>query len=419
MNTLVLGAGVTGITTAYYLAKAGQKVAVIDRQPGVAMETSFANGGQISASHAEPWATPATLKKIMKWLWRDDAPLKFRLKKDPKLYSWCIRFLLNCGNSQALVNTERILRVALYSRDQLSILKKETGINYDQLSKGILHFYKNPKELAAASKHMKYMNDLGLERQVMDTEACITLEPALKLAAENNLISGGIFTPDDESGDTHTFCNALAKLCASMGVEFFFESPIKRIIVKEGSFKGVEIETKTLEAQNCVVALGSYSPLVLQPLGINLPVYPVKGYSITLPIINSEQAPQVSLIQDEVKLVYSRIGSRLRVAGMAEIAGYNTSINKIRSGLILKTALNLFPNCCDHEKTIFWSGLRPQTPDNVPVLGTTSIKNLFLNSGHSTLGWTMACGSGKIIADLITGEDLDLKLQGLEISRFS
>ncbi len=419
MTTLVLGAGVTGITTAYYLAKAGQKVTVIDRQPGVAMETSFANGGQVSASHAEPWASPATLLKILKWLWRDDAPLKFRLRGDPELWSWCVRFLSNCSKSQALINTERMLRVALYSRKQLNKLKKETGIDYDQLNKGILHFYRDPKELAAASGRIQAMIDLGLERRLVDTDTCIELEPALKSAAENNLIRGGIFTPGDESGNTHAFCIALAELCVKMGVKFYYDSPIKRLIIKNGTFREVETKTDTFEAENCVVALGSYSPLLLKPLGINLPVYPVKGYSITLPVTNQEAAPQVSLIQDELKLVYSRFGSRLRVAGMAEIAGYDTTIDKVRSQLVLSSALTLFPDCCNREIAEFWSGLRPQTPDSVPVLGTTKINNLFLNTGHSTLGWTMACGSGKILADLITSQELEVDLKGLEISRFT
>jgi D-amino-acid dehydrogenase len=419
MNTLVLGAGVTGITTAYYLAKAGHKVTVIERQQGAALETSFANGGQISACHTEPWATPATLIKIIKWLGRNDAPLRFRLMGDPKLWSWCARFLFNCTHSRALINTERMLRVALYSRDQLTKLKKDTGIAYDQLNKGILHIYKNPIEHAAASGRAKSMNDLGLERHTIDTAACVALEPALKSAADNNFISGGIFTPSDESGNTHAFSTALAELCISMGVEFHYNSPIKRLIVKDGRFKGLETEENTFESESCVVALGSYSPLVLKPLGINLPVYPAKGYSVTLPITNFKEAPHVSLIQDELKLVYSRLGNNLRVAGMAEIAGYNTNVDDVRSQFVLKSALALFPGCGTPEMAEFWSGLRPQTPDSVPVLGSTKIDNLYLNTGHSTLGWTMACGSGKILADLISGKDLEIDLSGLEISRFS
>ena len=418
MSTLVLGAGVTGITTAYYLAKAGHKVTVIERQPGAALETSFANGGQISACHTEPWATPATLLKIIKWLGRDNAPLKFRLKADPKLWSWCAKFLMNCTQSRALINTERMLRIALYSRDQLSKLKIDTGITYDQLNKGILHIYNDTGELAAASGRMQTMNDLGLERHALDTAACVALEPALKSAAGNNLISGGIFTHSDESGDAHSFTMALAKLCAGMGVEFHYNSPIKRLIVKDGCFKGLETEIKTFEAKSCVVALGSYSPLVLKPLGINLPVYPAKGHSVTLSVTNSKEAPSVSLIQDELKLVYSRLGNRLRIAGMAEIAGYNTDVDDGRSQFILKSALALFPDCSSPEMAKFWSGLRPQTPDSVPVLGSTKIDNLYLNTGHSTLGWTMACGSGKVLADLISGRKLEVDLRGLELSRF-
>jgi len=419
MTTLVLGAGVTGVTTAYYLAKAGHKVTVIERQPGPALETSFANGGQISASHTEPWATPATLPKIIKWLGRNDAPLRFRLKADPKLWSWCARFLMNCPHPRALINAERMLRIALYSRDQLSSLKKDTGIQYDQLNKGILHIYRDLSELTAANKRVQAMNDLGLERHGLDVDACVALEPALKAAAGNDLISGGIFTPGDESGDAHTFTMALADLCIEMGVEFHFDSPIKQLIAKDGRFKGIETQANTFEADSCVVALGSYSPLLLKPLGINLPVYPAKGHSVTLPVTSSKEAPSVSLIQDELKLVYSRLGNRLRIAGMAEVAGYNADVDEGRSRLILKSALALFPNCSAPELAEFWSGLRPQTPDSVPVLGSTKIDNLYLNTGHSTLGWTMACGSGKVLADLIISQQPEIDLNGLEISRFS
>jgi D-amino-acid dehydrogenase len=419
MTTLVLGAGVIGVTTAYYLAKAGHKVTVIERQPGAALETSFANGGQISASHTEPWATPATLPKIIKWLGRDNAPLKFRLKADPKLWSWCARFLMNCTHPRALINAERMLRIALYSRDQLSNLKKDTRIHYDQLNKGILHIYRDTGELAAASGRVQAMNDLGLERHALDTAACVALEPSLKAAAGNDLISGGIFTPGDESGDAHAFTTVLAELCIKMGVEFHYNSPIKRLIVKDGRFKGLETEANTFEADSCVVALGSYSPLVLKPLSINLPVYPAKGHSVTLPVLNSKEAPSVSLIQDELKLVYSRLGDRLRIAGMAEIAGYNTDVDEGRSQFILKSALALFPDCGTPELAEFWSGLRPQTPDSVPVLGSTKIDHLYLNTGHGTLGWTTACGSGKVLADLISGQKPEVDLNGLEINRFS
>jgi D-amino-acid dehydrogenase len=418
MTTLILGAGVIGVTTAYYLAKAGHKVVVAERQPGPALETSFANGGQISACHTEPWATPDTLPKIIKWLGRDDAPLKFRLKADPALLSWCVRFLVNCTRTRAVTNAERMLRVALYSRDCLAELRQETNVQYDQLSHGILHVYRDTRELAVAAGRIQVMNDHGLTRHALDADACVAREPALETAKNNGQLCGGIYTPGDESGDAHAFTQALAKLAASMGVEFHYDCPINRLIVKDGHFKGVDTRKGVIEADSCIVALGSYSPLLLRPLGINLPIYPAKGYSVTLDVGDSKKAPDVSLIQDELKLVYSRLGKRLRIAGTAEIAGYNDDINDQRADFILDAALALFPDCGAAESAEFWAGLRPKTPDSVPVLGPTKIDGLYLNTGHGTLGWTMACGSGRILADLIGQKTTEIDLCGLRLDRF-
>ncbi len=418
MTTLVLGAGVIGVTTAYYLAKAGHKVTVIDRQPGVAMETSFANGGQLSACHTEPWATPATPLKIIKWFGRADAPLKFNITTDLQLWSWFAKFLMNCTNARANANMERMLRIALYSREQLSKLREEIEIQYDQLNRGILHIYSDENELMSASKRSKIMNDIGLNRYSLDLDECVKLEPALGLAANAGYIRGGIYTPDDESGDAFLFTKAIAKECVNLGVKFHYNNPIKKIVVRNGFFRELITETNIFEANNCVVALGSFSPLILAPLGIKLPVYPAKGYSVTLPLTDLNAAPRVSLIQDELKLVYSRLGDRLRIAGMAEMAGYNSKISKNRSEFILKTALKFFPACGEPETAIHWFGLRPQTPDSTPILGPTKIKNLYINTGHGTLGWTMACGSGKILADLISLEETEIDINGLDMRRF-
>jgi len=418
MTTLILGAGVIGVTSAYYLACAGHKVVVVERQPGPALETSFANGGQISACHTEPWATPANVPNIIKWLGRDDAPLKFRLKADPALWAWCLRFLINCTNGRASINAERMLRLALYSRDVLANLRRDTGIQYDHLSKGIIHIYRDKHILQAAAKRMQAMKGLGLDRQLLDVAACLALEPALKTAADDGLISGGIFTPGDESGDAHTFTSALADLAARMGVEFRYDCKIDHLMVENGRFTGVETSQGVHEAESCIVALGSYSPLLLKPLGLNLPVYPAKGYSVTLDVGDSAKAPFVGLIQDELKLVYSRLGGRLRIAGTAEIAGHNTDIDDTRAQHILKAALTLFPDCPAQDEVEFWAGLRPNTPDSVPVLGRTNIDNLYLNTGHGTLGWTMACGSGKVMADVISGRQPEIDLDGLAINRF-
>ena len=419
MTTLVLGAGVIGVTTAYYLARTGHRVVVVERQPGPALETSFANGGQISACHTEPWATPATLPRIIKWLGRDDAPLKFRLKADPALFSWCLKFLLNCTEARTLKNMERMLRIALYSRDSLDELRLDTAIEYDQLSNGILHIYLDPKELTAASKQAEAMNQLGLDWRLMDRQACVALEPALKTAVNNSRICGGLFTPGDESGDAHTFTKALANMALNLGVDFQYDTTINRLLVKDGQFAGIDTDKGIFEADSCVVAMGSFSPLLLKPHGINLPVYPAKGYSVTLPLTKDVTAPSVSLIQDEMKLVYSRLGDRLRIAGTAEIAGYDDRIDEKRARNIMRAALELFPDIPEPEDPGFWAGLRPKTPDSVPVIGPTKIDNLYLNTGHGTLGWTMACGSGRILADLISGVEPDIPINGLKIDRFS
>lgn len=419
MTTLVLGAGVIGVTSAYYLAKAGHKVVVIERQPGPALETSFANGGQISACHTEPWATPSTLPKVVKWLGRNDAPLKFRFKADPALWSWCLRFLANCTEARTNTNIERMMRIALYSRDSLAELRKQTGIQYDQLNKGILHIYQDERELDAACNRAREMNKMGLDRRLLDVSACAELEPALKTVTDNGQICGGLYTPDDESGDAYTFTNALADLAKESGVEFQYGRTINRLLVNDGRFTGVQTDKGAVEATSCIVALGSYSPLLLKPHGINLPVYPAKGYSVTLPVEESSSAPSVSLIQDELKLVYSRLGNRLRVAGTAEIAGYDDQIDEIRARGIMKAARTLFPDIAEPENPEFWAGLRPKTPDSVPVLGPTKIDNIYLNTGHGTLGWTMACGSGRVLADLISGKQPEIDLNGLNLSRFS
>jgi D-amino-acid dehydrogenase len=417
MTTLVLGAGVIGVTSAYYLAKAGHKVVVIERQPGPALETSFANGGQISASNTEPWANPANLSKIITWLGRD-APFKLRLNANPALWTWCLRFLANCTKDRADINTERMLRLALYSRDMLAALRRDTCIEYDQLSTGILHIYRDQKILDAASERARVMNEMGLASSPLDVEACLALEPALKTAIETNLINGGIFTPGDESGDAHTFTKALAGLAEKMGVQFHYNCQINNLIVKDGGIKAVQTNQGEFKAMCCVVALGSYSPLLLKPLGIILPVYPAKGYSVTFNVGDSSDAPFVSMVQDELKLVYSRLGGRLRVAGTAEINDYNTQIDDQRARHILNAVLALFPNSPNSKRGEFWAGLRPKTPDSVPIIGKTSVDNLYLNTGHGSLGWTMACGSAMVIADLLSEKEPEINLKGLGINRF-
>jgi len=417
MRVTVLGAGVIGVATAYYLARAGHEVAVVDRQPGPALETSFANGGQISVNHVTPWATPATPWKALRWLGRADAPLLFHLRADPALWAWSLRFLANCTHRRMRTNIDRALRLALYSRNELARLRSATGIQYDELTRGILHIFRNARDYEEALPQVELMNRLGCVRRVVDAGACVDLEPAL--AGVGNQLVGGIFSPDDESGDAYAFTVRLAEICAGLGVDFRYGVGIEGLVVDGRRIDGVETDAGIIGGDAFVVALGSYSPHLVKGLAITLPIYPAKGYSVTLAVIDESRAPMVSLIDDEFKMVFSRLGNRLRIAGTAEFAGYDTTVTEIRARFILDKTLDLFPGCGDPDKAEFWAGLRPSTPDGVPVIGGTRYPNLFLNTGHGTLGWTMACGSGRVLADIIDGGPPGIPIDGLGIERFS
>ena len=417
MKVLVLGAGVIGVASAWYLARSGHSVVVLDRQPGPGLETSFANGGQISANHTTPWATPSAPWKALKWLGKAEAPLLIHLRADPALWAWLARFLANCARRRMVINMERALRVAVYSRDQLAELRSETGIRYDHLSRGILHIFRDRNEYAAAVPLVALMERYGCCRRVVEPEECVQIEPALSTA--RNQLVGGIYSPDDESGDAYAFTLVLAGLCASLGVEFRYNTRIERLLVEGERIAGVLTDRGQLGADAYVLALGSYSPLLLRGTGVRIPVYPAKGYSVTIPIGEHTGAPVVSLIDDEFKMVYSRFKGRLRVAGTAEFAGYDASVTDVRARFILAKAMELFPDCGDAARAEFWAGLRPSTPDGVPVIGRTRLANLFLNTGHGALGWTMACGSGRIIADLISGKSPGISLADLGAERFA
>ncbi len=413
---LVLGAGVIGVTTAYYLARAGHGVTVLDRGPEAGRETSFANGGQLSSSHASPWAAPSAPATALKWLGRTDAPLLFRLRADPALWSWSLKFLANCTAHRFRINTERALRMALYSRQALADLRAETTIAYDRLSRGILHFFRDEKSFAKARRQADFMAGLGCREEILNREECLALEPAL--ARTHETIMGGLYSPEDESGDAYLFTKALAGRCRDLGVVFRFATTIKQFRSETGRITGVETDKGVLGAENYVLALGSFSPLLARPLGLKLPVYPAKGYSVTLPMERPGKGPQVSLTDDALKLVYSRLGERLRVAGTAEFTGYDASLNAARTKPILDAAMKLFPGCADPSRATYWAGLRPLTPDSVPIIGPTPYANLYLNTGHGTLGWTMACGSGRVLADLIGGKRPEIDLNGLGLERF-
>ena len=420
MKVVVLGAGILGTCSAWYLAKQGHEVTVIDRQPGAGLETSFANGGQISVSHAEPWANPGAPLKVLKWLAKEDAPLLFRLRADPAQWAWGLQFLLECLPSRTKFNIVQILNLGSYSRDCLQELRRETGIEYDHLTRGILHFYTDPKEWDAAIPAAQIMRDFGCDRQVVSVDRAIEIEPAL--ARTRDKIVGATFTDADESGDAFKFTQNLAKLCEEAGVKFRYATTIDAIRTEGDKVSGVLVRAangvghETISGDSYVMAMGSYSPLLLKTIGVSVPVYPAKGYSATLSTEGYEGAPHVSLTDDGCKLVFSRLGDRLRIAGTAELTGYSTDLNLVRCEALVRRASELFPNSADFANPIYWTGLRPATPSNRPVIGRAKYANLFLNTGHGTLGWTEGCGSGKALADIVSGRvpEVDFKFLNID-----
>jgi D-amino-acid dehydrogenase len=409
MKVLVLGAGVVGVTSAWYLAKAGHEVTVIDREPAAGMETSFANGGQISVSQSEPWANPGAPAKIIKWLGREDAPLLFRLRADRRQWSWGLRFLLECLPWRTRANTLNILRLAIYSRARLQVLRRETGIEYDHLENGILQLYTDSREFESVDTRMRLLLSHGLAVSVRTPDEVLALEPALR---ESKLkIVGATYAADDESGDAYLFSSRLAELAAQKGVSFGYGIEIERLLMEGDKVSGVAVRAAgrkdVLEADAYLVSMGSYSPFLLAPAGIGVPVYPVKGYSITAPITGL--APSVCITDESGKVAVTRLGNRLRMAGTAEVAGFDTSVNEARCAAIADRVRQIFPNSADFSNVKKWAGLRPTMPSNVPSIGRTRYSNLYLNTGHGTLGWTLACGSGAAIADLISGRRADVQ----------
>jgi D-amino-acid dehydrogenase len=403
VRVAVLGAGVVGVAGAWYLARAGHDVTLVDRQPEPGRETSFANGGQISAGHAEPWAKPQVVPKILKWLGREDAPLLFRPRADLRQWLWGLRFALECLPGRFERNTRRLAGLARYSRECLAALREDTGIEYFRVDKGILHFCTDAADFGALAAHAVEMRKLGIERTVKSAAECLELEPALR--ASEVPVVGGVHTPQDESGDAHEFTLRLAQLAESQGVRFIGGCALQGLETEGDRVVTARTNTGRIEADAFVVSLGSYSPLLLAPLGVHLPVYPLKGYSITLRLSGELQAkaPTVSLTDEAHKLVLSRFGDRLRCAGTAELTGYDISVNRTRCEAIVRRVRQLFPALSAASEPEFWAGLRPATPNNVPVIGRTRLANLYVNTGHGTLGWTLAAGSGRAIADLVSG----------------
>ena len=416
MKVAILGSGVIGVTSAWYLAKAGHEVVVIDRQPGPALETSYANAGEISPGYASPWAAPGIPMKAMRWLFMQHAPLILRPTFDVDMWRWIVAMLGNCTEKAYAVNKSRMVRLAEFSRDQLIALRQETGISYDERSQGTLQLFREQKQLDGIGKDVAVLQADGVPFEVLDKAGCIAAEPGL--ANSQSPIVGGLRLPNDETGDCFKFTNALAEMAKAAGVTFLNDHKIKRLVHDRGSIDHVETDKGTIKADAFIVALGSYSPLLVAPLGIRLPVYPVKGYSITVPITAVERAPVSTLLDESFKVAITRLGDRIRVGGMAELSGFSTNLPDKRRDTLEYSVGSLFPTAGDLGKARFWSGLRPMTPDSTPVIGATHIPNLYLNTGHGTLGWTMACGSGHVIADIISNRKPAIETADLSIARY-
>ena len=419
MKVIVLGAGLLGVTSAYFLRQQGHEVTVVDRQASAAAETSFANGGQISVSHAEPWANPGAPVKVLKWLGKEDAPLLFRLRADARQWRWGLQFLCECTPARTRHNIEQIVRLGTYSRDTLQQLRRDRDIAYDERTQGILHFYTSQQEFDAAEAPAAQMRELGCDRRVISADEAVKIEPAL--AHIRPQLAGATYTSEDESGDANRFARELVKRCEQDGVQFLMSHTVTALRAAGGEIDHVEATDsegrfQRLRADAYVLAMGSLSPLLAKPLGIELPIYPAKGYSVTMPVKDASMAHQVSLTDDEFKLVFSRLGDRLRIAGTAELNGYDRDLNRVRCEAIVRRVEELFPGAGDAERAQFWTGLRPATPSNVPIIGRSKVGKLFLNTGHGTLGWTHACGSGKSIARIVAGlaPEVDFAFTGVE-----
>ena len=411
MKVVVLGAGVVGVSTAWFLREAGCEVTVIDRQPGAALETSFANGGQISVSQSEPWANPAAPMKVLKWLWRDDSPLLFRPHADLRQWAWCMRFLRECLPGRSERNIVQMVNLGLYSRATLQALRTGLGLAYDQTTAGILQLCFDQESLDQAHETVEIMRPFGNLREPVSIDRAIEIEPALVPLRPR--LMGATWARDDEAGDARKFTISLAEAAAARGVEFRFNTWICSLQATGGQVSGVNIccpegRKHVLTADAYVVCLGSYSPLLTAPIGLRLPIYPAKGYSATLSIAGFTGAPHVSITDDAFKLVYSRLGDRIRIAGTAELDGYNTELNQVRCDMLTRRYFELFPDSADANSVQYWTGLRPSTPSNVPLIGRTHLDKLFVNTGHGTLGWTAGPGSGRAIADIITGHQPEL-----------
>lgn len=417
MRVVVLGSGVIGVTSAWYLAQAGHSVVVVDRQPEPALETSFANAGQISPGYSAPWAAPGVPLKAMKWLVQDLAPLRIAPRLDPVMLGWLSKMLANCTQSAYARNKARMLRVAEYSRDCLVELRNEIGIEYDNRAQGLIQLFRSEKQQAGSVNDIRILESCGVAYEPLERDQLFQYEPALKHVADK--LVGGLRLPGDETGDCFKFTQALAQRCRELGVEFRFNTEIESLQAEAGEIVGVKTAQGDIKGDAYLVALGSYSPSLLAPLGIKLPIYPVKGFSLTIPITNPERAPESTVMDETYKVAVSRLGDRIRVGGTAELTGFDLSTPQSRRANVEFVVNDLFGGSGDPSGAELWTGLRPMTPDGTPILGETQYRGLFLNTGHGTLGWTMSLGSARYVSDLINNRKPAISTEGLSVTRYN
>ncbi len=416
MRVMVLGAGIIGVSSAWYLRQAGHEVTVIERQPDAALETTYANGGQLSTGHVEPWATPDTLPQILEWRHHESAPLLFRLQADPHQWTWGLRFLRECRSQRSTHNFHQLLTLGRYSREAFHALRAVLPLDYEGLDRGILHLYDTPESLHRGELAAARVQALGYPRYPVSVAEALQLEPALQ--AGRHHWHGATYTPQDSSGNARLWTQQLAQHCTRRGVEFRYHTEVQKLLTESRRISAVHVRTptgtETLTADAVVICLGSYSAPLLRPLGINLPIYPVKGYSVTVPLRDPDHALEVSITDDAHKVVFTRLGAHLRIAGTAEFTGYDLSLNEVRLNALIQRAQALFPELAAYDQPEYWTGLRPATPSNCPIIGPTRWDNLFLNTGHGTLGWTLGCGSGKALALLVSGQHPELDYDFIE-----
>ena len=416
MKVLVLGGGVIGVTTAYFLAEAGHEVTVIERQQGPALETSFANAGEVSPGYASPWAGPGIPVKAVKWLLMKYGPLVVRPAFDPHMWMWLIKMLRNCTAERYALNKSRMVPVAEYSRDTLKALRAATGITYDERSKGTLQLFRKQKQLDGTGGDVEVLKKYGVPYEILDRDGCIAAEPAL--AGVREKFVGGLRLPGDETGDCQMFTQKLAELCVARGVTFEYGTTVRRVVRNRNRVANVSTDKGWRTADAYVMALGSYSAPLMRKIKRPIPVYPVKGYSITVPITNAEAAPVSTVMDETYKVAITRLGDRIRVGGTAEISGFDLRLHESRRRTLEHSVGDLFPGGGDLKAATFWCGLRPMTPDGPPLVGQSELSNLYLNTGHGTLGWTMACGSAKVLSDIMSNRVPEISALDLSPDRY-